>query len=276
LQWEPALPPEKESSKPSGLLYVLAIALGTLLGRASRNRSVGSSVPDNPIPEIKLKAELHTPGRVELQRTANEDRNYRLQLWLTVGTWLAFIAAAIYAGITYKMLREMRDSGRLQQRHTLAAEQSVGVLRESMTYEEQGWLSIEVNPQGSVGHYVVSVRYSGGNTPVSVTGASVCRSVGSTKEIPSVNFDDVHCGRSNGGNVFNQGSFPIYEGEAAKDFPKIGRSYIQGRVTYTDYVPDSRPHETTACFYYVPGALDGSVRPTTPIFAMCDGHNSMK
>jgi len=76
--------------------------------------------------------------------------------------------------------------------------------------------------------------------------------------------------------VFNQGSFPIYDGEAARDFPKIGRSYIQGRVTYTDDVPDSRLHETTACFYNVPGRLAGSGRPTSPIFVMCNGHNSMK
>ena len=272
--------PEKEpSSKPSALFYALANSLDSLFGRASRalsDEQLGSDHAKELASEIKVTAELRTPEHIERQKIANDDRRYRLQRWLTVGAWLAFAAAAVYAWLTYEMLREMRDSSQLQRRDTVAAEQSVGVLRQSMAYEEQGWLSIEVNPQGPVGHYVVSVRYSGGNTPVSVTGAAVCRSLGNTKEIPNANFDDSNCKRSNGTNTFNRGSFAIYEGEAATDIPKAGRHYIQARVTYTDYLPESHSHETIACFYYVPGPVDSSGRPTTPIFMMCNGHNSMK
>jgi hypothetical protein len=59
---------------------------------------------------IQISAELHTPEDVERRRTSNEDRQYRLQRWNTVGTWLAFFAVAIYAAITYFQLRDFDES----------------------------------------------------------------------------------------------------------------------------------------------------------------------
>src|SRR5208283_1590112 len=35
---------------------------------------------------------------------------YRVQVWLAVGTWLAFAAAAIYAGIAARQWRTMNDT----------------------------------------------------------------------------------------------------------------------------------------------------------------------
>ena len=46
-----------------------------------------------------LRAELHIPESVERDRQTYEKKHYYLQKWLTLGTWLAFSAAAIYAGV---------------------------------------------------------------------------------------------------------------------------------------------------------------------------------
>ena len=105
-----------------GFLYILMAAFGFLAGcfssRSATNEQVSMGFKDNEtagarVPaNISIKAELHTPERVERQRQANEDRNYRMQRWLTWGTWAAVFAASIYAAINYSMLSEMRRSER--------------------------------------------------------------------------------------------------------------------------------------------------------------------
>ena len=66
--------------------------------------------PQNAQPPIHIISELHTPEDVERRRTTNDDRQYRLQRWNTVGTWLAFFAVAVYAVITYFQLRDFDAS----------------------------------------------------------------------------------------------------------------------------------------------------------------------
>jgi len=61
---------------------------------------------------IALTAELQIPKDVQRDRSARDDRQYRAQKWLAFGTWLAFLAAAIYAGVNYKMLSEMRRANK--------------------------------------------------------------------------------------------------------------------------------------------------------------------
>ena len=46
----------------------------------------------------------------------SDDKHYGIQVWLCVGTWLAFIAAVIYAGITYQQWRTFQESMHRQQR----------------------------------------------------------------------------------------------------------------------------------------------------------------
>jgi hypothetical protein len=75
-----------------------------------------------------LHAELQVSEHVELDRRAIEHRQHCVQVWLTVGTWLAFIAAAVYAGITYYQsrltrtaLKDNQNSFTLMQRQVEAA-----------------------------------------------------------------------------------------------------------------------------------------------------------
>lgn len=64
---------------------------------------------------LEVSGKYRLPEEVEGKRQANDDRQYRVQKWLAVGTWLAFIAAVIYAGINYRMLSEMRKSTKAAQ-----------------------------------------------------------------------------------------------------------------------------------------------------------------
>jgi hypothetical protein len=63
-----------------------------------------------PTPAPVLRAELQIPERTERANQANSDRDYRAQKWLTRGTWLAFLAAAAYAGIAECTRRTMVET----------------------------------------------------------------------------------------------------------------------------------------------------------------------
>jgi hypothetical protein len=65
-----------------------------------------------PVP-LPVIAELQIPEADKTERRTQYDRSHGLQIWLTVGTWLAFIAAAVYAGIAAYQLKAMR--GQLEQ-----------------------------------------------------------------------------------------------------------------------------------------------------------------
>jgi hypothetical protein len=59
--------------------------------------------PPSPI----LHAELHIPEAIKTESKADSDRNYSLQKWIAIGTWLAFFSVSIYAYLTLREWREM-------------------------------------------------------------------------------------------------------------------------------------------------------------------------
>jgi hypothetical protein len=75
-------------------------------------------------PEIKVFAELHTPEAVESDRGTRDDRQHCLQVWLTVGTWLAFFAAAIYAGIAGVQTYFIREANNISQQSLVAVQRA--------------------------------------------------------------------------------------------------------------------------------------------------------
>jgi hypothetical protein len=60
-------------------------------------------------------AELRIPAEERAKNDAYRDKAHRQQVWLTWGTWLAFIAAAVYAGIAARQLHELRRTNNLTQ-----------------------------------------------------------------------------------------------------------------------------------------------------------------
>ncbi|MGB6386170.1 MAG: hypothetical protein WBE52_11525 [Terriglobales bacterium] len=76
---------------------------------AIRDYTAATQQRQNTQPPIQISAELHTPENIEGDRARRDNRQYGLQQWLTVGTWLAFIAAAVYAGIAREQLRTAKS-----------------------------------------------------------------------------------------------------------------------------------------------------------------------
>jgi hypothetical protein len=60
-----------------------------------------------PKPSLRIEAEIQEPKATQRHNRSQGDRNFRVQICLTVGTWLAFFAAAYYAHEAHQQLSEM-------------------------------------------------------------------------------------------------------------------------------------------------------------------------
>jgi hypothetical protein len=53
---------------------------------------------------LLVKGKIQEPPAVRIENRATERRNFHVQVWMIVGTWAAFIAAAIYPGLAHQQL----------------------------------------------------------------------------------------------------------------------------------------------------------------------------
>lgn len=75
---------------------------------ADKQKREADERPPLPPLAINLSAELSEPEAEKAERKTRWERDHRQQVLLTWGTWLAFIAAAVYAGIAAYQVRENR------------------------------------------------------------------------------------------------------------------------------------------------------------------------
>ena len=106
--------------------------------RAISNQQEGREQQQN-IQPIWLNPILAAHRQSEANRTANEDRQYRVQNSLRWASWLAVIAAVIYAGITHRTLQETKRQANTTQNQLAAS-------IESFRTDERAWLEIEPGP----------------------------------------------------------------------------------------------------------------------------------
>jgi hypothetical protein len=82
-----------------------------LVDAVNRNAEAIEQSKQEPLPiPLPVLAELHIPEAHKTEQGRQHDQNLKLQRWLTVGTWLAFAAAAIYAFVAYRQKQTMDDT----------------------------------------------------------------------------------------------------------------------------------------------------------------------
>jgi hypothetical protein len=82
---------------------------------AIRDQQEGEQQDQN-IPPGWLEPILAANQQTETDRAAHDNRQYRVQNSLRWAAWFAFIAAAVYAGITYQQWRDLRRNFRTDAR----------------------------------------------------------------------------------------------------------------------------------------------------------------
>lgn len=89
-----------------------------------------------PIP-LPVKAEFQVPEAVQAEQRAQYSRSHRVQVLLMVGTWLAFIAAAVYAGIAAFQWRTMNKTYAEIQKQTAAVQDTAKAAQDQATLMSQ-------------------------------------------------------------------------------------------------------------------------------------------
>jgi len=85
-------------------------------------------------PQI-LNAQLQIPEAAQHEKRASDKRHFTVQVVLAVVAFLAFLAAAIYAGINYRMLCEMRETLKTSRQANQAT-------RDSLLYVQRAFIFV--------------------------------------------------------------------------------------------------------------------------------------
>ncbi len=112
-----------------------------------------------PQPPVEIEAEIHEkPG----EDHPYEERNLRVQWVIAIATSLAFLAAAIYAGIASCQLKETQKAVGEASRAAAAAETANTDARDRFRRDERPYITM--NPTGSMGSLgIVSVGPNAGH-----------------------------------------------------------------------------------------------------------------
>jgi hypothetical protein len=168
----------------------------------------------------KVAAEIRFPEAIERERTAEQKKQHRTQKLIAAGTWAAFIAATIYAGIASKQLGEMRKA-------TTAAKDSADAAKKSADTASQTLLNSQTSFEIDQRPYMVTdvPEFAGnGLTPDKAIEANITlRNIGRSparKYIANVNllrFDGEKGERGRGKLIrFLTSSFAELESKDAK------------------------------------------------------------
>jgi hypothetical protein len=87
--------------------------------------------------ETKIRGEVWFPERVEHARSAQQEKQHATQNVIAVTTFLAALAASIYAGIAACQLKEMRKA-------TIAATKSANTAAAQLELTDRAWVTVEI------------------------------------------------------------------------------------------------------------------------------------
>lgn len=270
--------------------------------QATQREHPDSEQHQSNLPERILRAE-----RQLREYEQRENRTYgNLQLWiqiiLAIATWLAFIAAAVYAGIAAEQLDQMREATHQATVAARAARRSAdtakGILdanREQFRLQQRPYIWAQphssITPGGPVvvpipnqpSKYGITVSvdiWNGGISPaVHVINTSSIIKVGTPNELAKIaeNYTPVYpkhqagslIGPNTSNTVSSERKPTIISFDEHKQWVDgtLGIIVIGGVQYHDMFPPPAKPYETTYCF---------TLNPQGMHFGTCRFGNSMK
>jgi len=141
--------------------------------RSERKRSDQNQQPQLPPPI--LRAELHIPEDKDGAKKKHEDRQHRVQVWIVIGTWAAFLSASIYAYIAVRQWREMISARHQNQISVQAAQtasetaaKTLNATIDQFRLDQRAWLgvdSVSGSPVLNQGFVIDVIMKNTGKTP---------------------------------------------------------------------------------------------------------------
>jgi hypothetical protein len=92
-----------------------------------------------------LNTEPQIPEAIQRDKRASEKRHFTVQAIIAGSTFLAFVAAAVYAGINYKMLRQMRQSTKAAIEAADTAQKSLAQARDQFRQDQRPYIWATAN-----------------------------------------------------------------------------------------------------------------------------------
>lgn len=242
--------PESVTDKIRQELSSLRLMLEEQLGRLSTANLAQVEQQD----EIRVAiSKSSIPDEEKEDARSYRKKNFRVQVILAIGTWGAFLAAAIYAGIAEIQLR-------VTDRQLIEAQKTTVATEVAMKIDERAWVSVlDIRPD-SKGAPIITIEFiNTGRTPAKDFRIAAAGDVGKVK------YKEVEIPGS--GVIAPGGKFSsILHANGALTSPT--RIEIHGRVSYESVFGVG--HWTTFCYYLIPR------RGEVPAgFAPCESGNEI-
>lgn len=221
---------------------------------------------ETPQPVI-VQAELKVPEATERDHGYRDDRAHRQQVWLTVGTWLAFIAAAIYAAIAACQLKQMRIASEATRDAATTASQSFIASQMWTEYSMRPYVTLEhvkfiSHPQRDQFVSIVGKFINTGTTPATDVTCVDCvlmeRIDGKIKKQwpQPKNTIDIG-GRGDRTAIFGSDDRLSFVEWSTIDNLGTMELVIQGRIKYRNvYEPDHWYTEKSFCYSWAKGNFE--------------------
>jgi hypothetical protein len=106
-------------------------------------------------PLLRVKAECDTPQAEQREDRTRYKRNLWVQILLTIGTWLAFCAAAYYAHVARSQRDTMNNTfGQVKEQTTILRQQLIGTQAAVIRLDQPNWgnskLTASISNDGAV------------------------------------------------------------------------------------------------------------------------------
>jgi hypothetical protein len=131
-------------------------------------RRAAESAEQNKQELLSVLAKLRVPESEKDEQRIQYRQNHTLQIWLTVGTWFAFIAAAVYAFLAGYQLRTMNKTLEELQQQTQATQQQAAAAQKQTNilegeFEQNNAALVYADPFGlaNFGEFSVNFRNIG-------------------------------------------------------------------------------------------------------------------
>lgn len=213
----------------------LAQLVGTIRDREEAERQ--QQQREQP-PEQILRAELQVPEDIRREERTSNNRQFRVQASLAAATWLAFAAAAIYAGITYGMWKTAQQT-LTESRATTGAELAkIGDY--IIAAQTANTIAIESNRPwlGTISIVDNISTVPDANTGINFTRANITWVIKNAGKRPAQLERIMTTGETYGATCSDNPSYTVPRGVIALPFtqPRSGKQEITSRVLM---VPDT-------------------------------------
>jgi len=213
-----------------------------------------------------VNAEIHETKAAQRENRSRHNRNFWVQVALAIGTWLAFAAAAYYAGVAKKQLKQMTIATRqtgiaadAATKQAIIAKSTFAATIEQFHLDQRAWVAVDevippilkaTEPLNVIINFKNTGKTPAKNFLIYARGEFVDK--GKKPKLPAERLPGKGVIPPNGVFHTTLGDLTKPQVDADVMFLSSGLRviWLHGKVTYDDVF--DRAHWTTYCYVFIP------------------------